>query len=72
MASSTPAHPDQEHTPNVVIGVDTHTVVHVAVALAPHGGRSGECRITATRCGYDQLIAGEAFSEGVASAAALS
>jgi len=44
----------------------------VAVALAPHGGRSGECRITATRCGYDQLIAGEAFSEGVASAAALS
>ena len=57
MASSTLAHPGQEHTPDVVIGVDTHKEAHVAVALAPHGGRLGECRILATRCGYDQLIA---------------
>jgi transposase len=57
MASSTLPHPGQEHTPDVVISVDTHKEAHVAVALAPHGGRLGECRIPATRCGYDQLIA---------------
>jgi hypothetical protein len=39
-----------------VIGVDVHKDVHVAVALAPKGGRLGEHRIPTTRKGYDDLI----------------
>jgi hypothetical protein len=40
----------------VVIGVDTHKDIHVAVALAPNGGRLGECRIPTSRKGDGELI----------------
>ncbi len=43
MALTTLTHPGQPRTPDVVIGVDTHKDVHVAVALAANGGRLGEC-----------------------------
>ena len=39
-----------------MIGVDTHKDIHVAVALAPNGGRLAQCRIPSTRKGYDELI----------------
>jgi transposase len=59
MASTTLTHSGcgQQSTPDVVIGVDTHKDLHVAVALAPNGGRLGDCRIATTRRGYDELIA---------------
>ena len=41
--------------PDVVIGVDTHKEFHVAVALAPNGGRLNECSIPANRQGYGVL-----------------
>ncbi|WP_457767702.1 IS110 family transposase [Cyanobium sp. ULC084] len=56
MASSTLAQVCKDRAPDVVIGVDTHKDVHVAVALAPNGGRLGEHRIPTTRKGYDDLI----------------
>ena len=56
MAQPTLTHPGQDQVPDVLIGVDTHKDIHVAVALAPNGGRLGEHRIPATRKGYDQLI----------------
>jgi transposase len=56
MASPTLAQSAISSNPDVVIGVDTHKGIHVAVALAPNGGRLGECRIPTTRKGYDELI----------------
>jgi transposase len=56
MASPTLAQVCKGRAPDVVIGVDTHKDVHVAVALAPNGGRLGEHRIPTTRKGYDDLI----------------
>jgi transposase len=40
----------------VVIGVDTHKYVHVAVALADFGGVLGAEKFTADAAGYGQLI----------------
>ena len=45
---------------NHVIGIDTHRDFHVAVALAPNGGRLGELTFTATSMGYEEL---EAWTE---------
>lgn len=56
MAPPTLTQSDSLRTPDVVIGVDTHKDIHVAVALAPNGGRLGDCRIPTTRKGYDELI----------------
>jgi transposase len=56
MATPTLAQAGNSRAPDVVIGVDTHKDAHVAVALAPNGGRLGEHRIPATRKGYDALI----------------
>jgi transposase len=56
MASPTLAQTGSQQAPDVVIGVDTHKDIHVAVALAPNGGRLGDCRIPTTRKGYDELI----------------
>lgn len=39
----------------VVIGVDTHTYVHVAVALDAHGGRIADLTVSADGSGYDRL-----------------
>lgn len=39
----------------IVVGVDTHRDVHVAVALDRIGGRLGECSVPTTRAGYAQL-----------------
>jgi hypothetical protein len=47
MASATLTRPEGADHPDVVIGVDTHKEFHVAVALAPNGGRLGECSIPA-------------------------
>jgi transposase len=56
MASPTLAQVCMGRAPDVVIGVDTHKVLHVAVALAPNGGKLGEHRIPTTRMGYGDLI----------------
>jgi transposase len=56
MASPTLAQVCKGSEPDVVIGVDTHKDVHLAVALAPNGGKLGECRIPTTRKGCDDLI----------------
>jgi hypothetical protein len=56
MASLTLAQVCKGRGPDVVIGVDTHKDIHVAVALAPNGGRLGEHCIPTTRKGYDDLI----------------
>lgn len=48
---------DHERPPRrVVIGVDTHKYVHVAVALDEHGARLGAGSFAADRSGYQQLI----------------
>jgi transposase len=39
----------------VIIGVDTHKYVHVAVALDQHGARLGELSISADSKGYQEL-----------------
>src|SRR5664280_2801418 len=49
--SSLPADP-----PGVIVGVDTHQDVHVAVALDALGRRLGELQIAATTSGYGQLV----------------
>jgi transposase len=56
MASITLAQVCKGRESDVVIGVDTHKDIHVAVALAPNGGRLGVHRIPTTRKGYDDLI----------------
>ena len=56
MAASTLAQSAISRHTDVVIGVDTHKAIHVAVALATNGGSLGEFRISATRKGYDELI----------------
>lgn len=56
MALPTLTQPGQDKNPDVLIGVDTHRDIHVAVALAPNGGWLGEHRIPTTRKGYDDLI----------------
>jgi transposase len=53
MASATLTQSVHQRAPDVVIGVDTHKDIHVAVALAPNGGRLGDFRIPTTRRGYD-------------------
>jgi len=40
----------------VVIGVDTHKYVHVAVALDDFGGVLGTAKFSASAAGYDELI----------------
>src|SRR5674476_913790 len=42
--------------PGVIVGVDTHQDVHVAVALDALGRRLGELQIAATTSGYGQLV----------------
>ena len=49
MPSPTLAQASKGRAPDIVIGVDTHKDVHVAVALAPNGGKLGEHRIPTTR-----------------------
>jgi transposase len=39
------------------VGIDTHSDFHVAVALAPNGGRLGELTFTATCKGYEEPVA---------------
>lgn len=56
MASATLTQSVHQRAPDVVIGVDTHKDIHVAVALAPNGGRLGDFRIPTTRKGYDELM----------------
>lgn len=41
----------------VVIGVDTHKYVHVAVALDDFGGVVGKEKFTTDLAGYGQLMA---------------
>jgi transposase len=55
MASPTLTQPEGADHLDVVIGVDTHKEFHVAVALAPNGGRLGECSIPANRQGHGVL-----------------
>ena len=46
----------QQHRPRtIVVGVDTHKHLHVAVALDQLGGRLAELTITADSAGYARL-----------------
>ena len=38
----------------VIVGVDTHKHIHVAVAINQHGTRLGDRAVTADRGGYAQ------------------
>nr|WP_052668095.1 transposase [Nitriliruptor alkaliphilus] len=40
----------------VILGVDTHADIHVAVALDHLGGRLGAIEIATTRAGFQQLL----------------
>jgi transposase len=42
---------------SVIVGVDTHKYVHVAVALSDQGHRLGQLIVVADRGGYQQLLA---------------
>ena len=41
----------------VIVGVDTHKHVHVAVAVDRLGARLGSCSVPANRGGYTELVA---------------
>ncbi len=41
----------------VIVGVDTHKHIHVAVAISQHGVRLGDRAVSADRGGYAQLAA---------------
>jgi transposase len=41
----------------IVVGVDTHKHIHVAVALGEHGQRLGDVTVAADPGGYEQLLA---------------
>jgi transposase len=41
---------------SVIVGVDTHKHVHVAVAIDHHGTRLAQLTIAAERAGYEQLL----------------
>ena len=49
----------------IVVGVDTHRDVHVAVALDAIGGRLGQRSVPTTRAGYADLERWAAFHEMV-------
>ena len=55
MASPTLTQSEGADHSDAVIGDDTHKEFHVAVALAPNGGRLGECSIPANRQVYGVL-----------------
>ena len=57
MASATLPRHGQSAQFDHVVGIDTHRDFHVAVALAPNGGRLGELTFTATSKGYEELVA---------------
>jgi transposase len=40
----------------VVVGIDTHADVHVAVAISGTGARLGSISVPATRAGFDELL----------------
>src|SRR3712207_6797104 len=50
-----PIHTDEETL--VILGVDTHADVHVAVALDGHGKRLGHKSVPSTEAGYAMLVA---------------
>lgn len=52
MTSSIPSAPP---SCNVIVGVDTHKHVHVAVVLSDDGAQLGECRIPVDTAGYREL-----------------
>jgi transposase len=56
MASATLAQPQHDDAIDVVIGIDTHRDLHVAVALAPNGGKLDQYRIPTIQQGYQALI----------------
>lgn len=40
----------------VVVGIDTHADVHVAVAISGTGARLGSISVPTTRAGFDELL----------------
>ena len=54
-AAPAPA-PETSTGPDVVIGVDTHKLIHMAVALSANGGWLGSLKLDAKRSGYQELI----------------
>ena len=56
MATAPLAQPVPGNTYDVVIGIDSHPDFHVAVPLAPYGGKLDEICIPTVRKGYEALI----------------
>jgi transposase len=56
MTTATAPEPETSHSPDVVVGVDTHKNTHVAVALGANGGWLGNLMLDARRSGYQELI----------------
>ena len=54
MAETTPL---VEGRTTVIVGVDTHKHVHVAVAINGLGARLGTCSASVDRAGYAELVA---------------
>lgn len=54
-AAPAPA-PETSTGPDVVIGVDTHKLIHMAVALSANGGWLGSLKLEAKRIGYQELM----------------
>ena len=47
--------PDNSTDVAIIVGVDTHKDIHVAVAIDTLGRRQGELAVSATAAGYQQL-----------------
>jgi hypothetical protein len=54
-AAPAPA-PETSTGPDVVIGVDTHKLIHMAAALSANGGWLESLKLDAKRSGYQELI----------------
>ena len=56
MASATLPRKGHSEPFDHVIGIDTHRDFHVAVVLAPNGGKLGELTFPTSSEGYEQLV----------------
>lgn len=51
-----PRHPAPVEPTTIIVGVDTHKHMHVAVAISPLGVRLADCSVSANRAGYATLV----------------
>ncbi|MEA5422259.1 hypothetical protein [Synechococcus sp. CCY9202] len=56
MSAATAHVPEISTGHDVVVGIDTHKLTHMAVALGANGGWLGSLKLDAKRSGYQELI----------------